>query len=209
MRRPTRNVAIVIGVLLLIAGAAGTYLVLRGDDSSTVAVEPPLAPVVEEPADTETVPADETTEATEHDEQPVEDAEPDDSTPTGVIRAHWNAISAGDFDAAFDLLSASYRARIDRSQWVADHENYSPRVYVRLVNFLQALRGGQAYVFADVFTRDTGSLGDSSVCNRFAGKVRVIKRGDAWRYVPDGGGDTFDKDDVLSRTDPNCRRLFG
>jgi ribosomal protein L40E len=207
--RPPKYAAIAAVALLLAGGATGAFLLLRADerDVAPVAVEPPAPPAaIDEPAQTLPTPeTDEQTQTGETDETPPAD----DSSPTGVLRAHWQAIADHDYDAAFDLLSADYRGRVSRARWVGDHEGYAPRVYVRLVDFLQPLPGAQAYVFADVFTRDTGSLGDSSVCNRFAGKVRVVKRGQLWRYVPGAAGDTFGKKAVLRRSDPNCGRLFG
>ncbi len=215
--RPPRNLAIGLAVLLLASVATGGYLVSRGDDSGDVrnaagaptqpAEQPPPADV-EEPEVVTTDPETDATESTTTAEEPPAEPEITSNSPTGVIRAHWSAIGEHDYESAFDLLSSGYRANVSRSRWVDDHATYAPRVYVKFVGFLQALAGGQAYVFADVYTRDTGSRGDGSVCNRFAGKVRVIKSGGEWRYAPDATGDTFDSKGTMSRSNPSCRRLF-
>ena len=130
------------------------------------------------------------------------------NSPTGVIRAHWRAIGRRDYDGAYDLLSAEYRGRVSKTDWVGAHERDAPRVYVRRVAFVKSLPGSEASVFADVYTRDTGSRGDSSACIRFAGRVRVVGRGGRWRYRPGAAGDTFERRPVGSRSDPGCRRLF-
>jgi len=69
---------------------------------------------------------------------------------------------------------------------------------------VRPLAGRQAFVFADIYTRDAGG---GSACNRFVGTVRVIQRGRVWRYQPGAAGDTFDRRTV-PRSNRNCRRLF-
>ena len=215
--RPPRNLAIGLAVLLLAAVVTGGYLLSRGDDADDVRTaagaptqpaEQPAPDVVEGPEVLTTDPETDSTQSTATTEEPPAEPETTSNSPTGVIRAHWSAIGEHDYESAFDLLSSGYRANVSRSRWVDDHASYAPRVYVKFVRFLQALTGGQAYVFADIYTRDTGSRGDGSICNRFAGKVRVVKRGGEWRYAPDATGDTFDSKGSLSRSNPSCRRLF-
>jgi hypothetical protein len=184
--RLTPNAVIALAVLLLVLVVAGILILTSGDDAPQVRARS-QPPVNEAPPPAPT---------------PASDA-----SPTGVIRAHFRAIADRDYDRAYDLLSAEYRGRVSRTNWVGTHKRDAPRVYIKRVKLVSSLPGGQAFVFADIYTRDTGSGGDSTACIHFAGKVRVAKRGDAWRYRPGAAGDTFDRNTV-ARSNRSCRRLF-
>jgi hypothetical protein len=179
--RPTPTMVIAAAVVLLLLLVTGGILLLTGGDDA-----PPRRAATPPP--------------------PAQDPPPPppDNSPTGVIRRHWRAIAAHDYDDAYDLLSSDYRGRVSRAEWVGSHKRAAPRVHIRLV---RKLPGGQRYVFADIVTRDTGSGGDSSVCRRFVGKVRVIQQGGNWRYRPNAPGDTFTRR-TLPRSNRSCGRLF-
>jgi hypothetical protein len=179
--------ALLVGGAILLVLVTGLVLLTCGDDEPPPGTQPP-PPAVSDPPPAPPAAAD--------------------ATATGVIRAHWRAIGERDYDRAYDLLSADYRGRVSRGEWVGSHERAAPRVYARRIQFSKALSDGEAFVFADIITRDTGSSSDSSSCIRFAGIVRVIRRGDVWRYRPGGAGDTFERKGALARGDRRCGRLF-
>ncbi len=179
--------ALLVGGAILLVLVTGLLILTCGDDTPQRRSVPP-PPAVDAP--------------------PPAAPRADDATATGVIRAHWRAIRERDYDRAYNLLSADYRRRVSRANWVGSHERATPRVYARRIQFSKALSDGESLVFADIYTRDTGSSGDSSACIHFSGNVRVIRRGSVWRYRPDGAGETFERKGVLSRSDRRCGRLF-
>lgn len=217
--RPSRPLALALFALLVAGAAAGGYALsggrgsrgdtagLRDGAASQVAPAPNPYPSDEPQAANSTATATpEVAPATDPDVEAR--AKPRLNSPTGVIRAHWSAIDDGRYEHAFALFSSEYRARTSEGLWVAGHRADAPRVRIGLVRYRKALPDGQAWVFADVYTRDTGSRKDSSRCKRWAGTVRVVKQQGRWRYASGAAGDTWDRKAWLTRGDPGCRELF-
>jgi len=190
-RRPPAALLIALVALVASGAAAAVYLVaFRGEDSSSKAAATATATPQIEPSS-----------------QPAVETPPDANSATGVIRAHWDAIGARKYEDAYELFSAGYQSRTRKGPWTSDITSFKPRVKIRRVRFMTSLASSQAWVFADVVTRDVGPRGDSSVCNRFAGRVRVVKQSGTWRYAPNAPGHTFHRA-ALARDDPRCRGLF-
>lgn len=187
--RPTKGLIVGLVALLALCGAGGAYLLTRGgDEPKVVATTPPPAKAPPPP--------------------PAKPAQPTSNSPVGVIRSHWRAIAAGDFDKAYGLFSKEYKAKTAKQRWVSVHEQFAPKVRIGDIHRVQSLPGNQAFVFADIFSRDTGERGDDKICVRFVGKVRVVRQGGKWRYFADGPGDTFVSKGTLPSSEKRCKPLF-
>ncbi|MBA3747130.1 MAG: zinc ribbon domain-containing protein [Solirubrobacterales bacterium] len=186
--RPGKGLIIGLVALLALCGAGGAYLLTRGDEKPKAVAAPPPPPQAPPPT--------------------AKPAQPTANSPVGVIRTHWRAIAAGDFDKAYGLFSKEYKAKTAKDRWVGDHEDFAPKVGIGVIRRVQSLPGSQAFVFADIYSRDTGSRGDDKVCVRFVGKVRVVRQGGRWRYWADGPGDTFVSKGALQSSDKRCKPLF-
>ncbi|MDX6571155.1 MAG: hypothetical protein QOC86_311 [Gaiellales bacterium] len=184
-RRPPRLLVIVLLVLLVVGAVSAIVLTRGGEPKPTATVAPQQQQLP----------------------RPPPPAGP--NSPAGVIRAHWNAIGGGDYRRAYALFSTQYKQQAAERGWVGQHRRDRPRVHIGDIHRVASLPGQQAFVFADIYSRDTGSIGDHSACIRFAGKVRVIRQGGRWRYWAQGPGQTFQRKTSPSPDDKRCKPLFG
>ena len=221
--RPSRPVGVAIAAVLVVAAAGSAYALTRPDDGGGTAQQPAAVPETVEPEPvpdeqaavdpTATTPGDPapptaSTTTTTPTTSAGQAGNTNPNTPTGVIRAHWTAISEGDYSEAYQLFSSHYRRRTSEYRWAGAEADFAPKIHINNVLYLRQLPGLQAFVLVDILTRDTGPKGDSSKCNRFAGKVRVIKENGDWRYWAIGPGATWGKRPGLSRSDARCQSLF-
>lgn len=129
----------------------------------------------------------------------------DSTSPTGTVRAHWEAIAAGDYPSAYAQLSSQFREEASLEDWTSDMREKAPRVNLVRVQFLRALDGDNAEVAVEVVTRNA----DEAQCVRFDGRVRVVRENDVWRYRAGGRGDTFTRRETLPASDARCAPLVG
>lgn len=129
----------------------------------------------------------------------------DSTSPTGTVRAHWEAIAAGDYPSAYAQLSSQFREEASLEDWTSDMREKAPRVNLVRVQFLRALDGDNAEVAVEVVTRNA----DEAQCVRFDGRVGVVKENDVWRYWAGGRGDTFTRRETLPASDARCASLVG
>lgn len=170
---PPRRVIVggIAGTAVLLVGVLATVL-LTGDNPSA-------------PADA--------------DRAPVTGSD-DSTTPTGTVRAHWEAIGAGDYPSAYGQLSSQFREESSLEDWTSDLQDQAPRVNLEQVQFLRALDDENAEIAVEVVTRDA----DEPECVRFDGRVRVVKEDEIWRYWSGGPGDTFMRRESLPADDARC-----
>jgi opacity protein-like surface antigen len=113
---------------------------------------------------------------------------PDVSTPSGVVLAYAEAEQRGDGAAAWDLLTASTRARADRDQFlVRVGQNGPGRTSVYLSTEAEQVTGDMASVVLARTSRDGGGIfSASSYTMRTI--VRLTREPAGWRISlpPDG-----------------------
>ncbi len=151
---------------------------------------------------------------------PTEPSEPTEQTttaatsPTRAFREHWAARSQAQWDEAYRLLGARYKATNPKSRWIRGQQDYEPRVNVRRVTYVTSVAPGIAELSVEVITRDLGPLGNPRTCNRFYGRVRMIRENGEWRYDANNpresrSGGFRGQKKPITRDDLRCRRLFG
>ncbi|MBW3602936.1 MAG: zinc ribbon domain-containing protein [Actinobacteria bacterium] len=175
---PPRNLAIGGGAVavMLVVAVLGVVLLAGGDDSEPQAQD--RAPVT---------------------------GSTDSTSPTGTVRAHWEAIAAGDYPSAYAQLSSDFRDDESLDDWASSMRQKSPGVNLLKVQFLRALDSDNAEVAVEVVTRNA----DEPECVRFDGRVRVVKENDVWRYWAGGPGDTFTRRETVPASDGRCAPLGG
>jgi hypothetical protein len=167
-----------VAVVALVVGGLATFLLARDDSSE--ATREGAAPAI---------------------------GNADPTTPTGTVRAHWEAIGVGDYEAAYAQLSDRFREDNPREEWVDDLRADAPVVNLVGVSFLRALDSENAELAVEVVTRDTAGEAGERECVRFDGRVRVVNQDGLWRYRADGPGDSFERRGELPPTDPRCEPL--
>jgi hypothetical protein len=107
------------------------------------------------------------------------------TSPSAVLRRHFERLNAGDYDGAFELLSSRYRA--DNPNWAAQPSRAKPVLNVAEVGPATFGRG-TARVPIKFYGRDRVDTGRSDTqCRRFEGDARMVREGRAWRYDPGDG----------------------
>jgi hypothetical protein len=105
---------------------------------------------------------------------------PGPPAPAVVIRRHFEHLDAGEYAAAFHLMTLAYRRRVRR--WPAKRAQDVPRV--RLLDVGPSHVGlDQARVFVRFAGHDT--YGDTA-CRHFGGWVHLVLEDGRWRYDPPG-----------------------
>lgn len=127
----------------------------------------------------------------------------DSTTPTGTVRAHWEAVAGGDYPSAYAQLAPDFREDSSLEGWTGDLRSKDPRVNLVRVEYLRALDSESAEVAVEVVSRNA----DDQECLRRDGRVRVVKANDLWRYSPGREGDTFTRRESLPGTDARCAPL--
>jgi hypothetical protein len=174
-------VAIIVGVLLVAgAGVAAAVLLTRGHShhptNSFVGTVPTTTTVTEAAA------APTTTEAT----TPTA-ASPAPATlpvPSMTIKRHLEELGAGEYSAAFALMSQAYRSGNPR--WVENREQGDPEIAIVGVG-PPHYNGSSARVYVKFYARDrNATTGSDTHCRLFKGLVEMVGGGDQWRYEPSG-----------------------
>ncbi len=121
------------------------------------------------------------------------------NSPTRILRRHFQRLSSGDYDAAYELLSSRYRD--SNPNWTQQPSEAQPLVNVVAIG-PSRISGGQARVPITFYARDRNSTSRSDTkCRRFSGDARLVKEGAAWRYDPTSN--PYDATVVDSAT-PEC-----
>lgn len=116
---------------------------------------------------------------------PPRDSRASGTSPSAVLRRHFERLNAGDYDGAFELLSSRYRA--DNPNWAAQPSRAKPVLNVAEVGPATFGRG-TARVPIKFYGRDRVDTGRSDTqCRRFEGDARMVREGRAWRYDPGDG----------------------
>jgi hypothetical protein len=145
---------------------------------------------------------DDSSESTQATRAPVTGST-DSTTPTGTVRAHWEAIAGGDYPSAYAQLASNFREDSSLEQWTGDLRSKDSSVNLVRVQYLRALDSENAEVGVEVVSRNA----DEEECLRRDGRVRVVKENDIWRYSPGSEGDTFTRRESLPATDARCAPL--
>ena len=104
--------------------------------------------------------------------------------PAGAIRSHLEDLQKGEYQAAFELMSAKYRR--ENPDWASTREAAAPTI--RIVNIQPpSYSHGAAFVYVDFYAQDANPTpGSDTYCREFKGVVEVIGGGTTWRYNPHG-----------------------
>jgi hypothetical protein len=132
----------------------------------------------------------------------------DPTTPTGTVRAHWEALGVGDYAAAHAQLSRQFREDNPGDEWTAARREEVPAINLLQVRLLRALDDENAEVAVELIRRDTAAGDEAGECVRFDGRVRVVRQDDVWRYWANGPDDSFERRGTLPQTDPRCEPLL-
>jgi hypothetical protein len=102
--------------------------------------------------------------------------------PATVLRRHLTALGSGDYDAAFALLTLSFRARAPR--WAAQRRQADPAISIQSIG-TATISGASADVPVTFYARDrVATTGSDTRCRRFAGTAHMVRTGSQWRYDP-------------------------
>lgn len=120
------------------------------------------------------------------------------SGPAAVMREHLDDINSGNYQQAFALMSASYRAQ--NPSWLSNHTRANPGITVISVG-QPSLSSKGAEVPVDFYARDRNpTSGSDTNCREFTGTVTVIQTHGVWRYDPAGTLTST----IVPRRHPNC-----
>jgi hypothetical protein len=175
--RSTRaNVVVAAAVVAVLAGGALTALLVNGSKTepqgraALVVVTGPLFTGVE--TYSTVAPA----------QPPLPLPATPASGPVAVIRSHYDHIAAGEFGAAFNLFTRSYRSSVPN--WVSIRAAAQPRIHVTGLTLVSG-DGGTARVQVKLYARDSSPVaGSDTQCRRFEGVVVLKREEGAWRYSP-------------------------
>jgi hypothetical protein len=104
--------------------------------------------------------------------------------PAGAIRGHLEDLENGRYQAAFDLMTAGYRAQ--NPQWASVREEADPTIRIAAVG-APHYGSGDASVYVDFYAQDTNATpGSDTYCRQFTGTVELVKHGSTWQYDPYG-----------------------
>ena len=119
--------------------------------------------------------------------------------PSSTIRRHFEDLDNGDYEAAFGLMSRSYRA--ENPNWVGSRSTADPMIDIVDVG-TTVYGGGHARVYVKLYARDRNpSEGSDTQCRRFEGIAELVAEDGAWRYERKGNGFSAI---VEPSGDPNC-----
>lgn len=109
------------------------------------------------------------------------------NSPSGIVKRHFEHITDGEYDAAYQLFSSNYKSTVSESSWTAQPQAAQPYVNVLEAGPTRFVGNGVAYVHVKFFGHDRNDTSRSNTgCNRFVGDVRMVKEGASWRYDPGG-----------------------
>jgi hypothetical protein len=176
--------AIVIGVLLLAGGGVAAAVLLtrshsRHLPSTIVGTTLPTTTVTETTSSTPGQAEGTTSTAA---------TPPSPSTalpaPSMTIKRHFQELGAGEYAAAFALMSRAYRSA--NPNWLENREQGDPEIAIIGVG-PPHYNGSSAHVYVRFYARDrNATTGSDTQCRLFKGFVEMIGGGDQWRYEPSG-----------------------
>jgi len=100
------------------------------------------------------------------------------ATPAAVLRAHYEHLDAGEYAAAFQLMTRRYRREV--KDWVAIRAHGASRIQLLKLGPTRT-HGGSARVFVRFAAHDT--VGDTT-CRHFGGWAHMVREHGRWRYDP-------------------------
>lgn len=116
------------------------------------------------------------------------------SGPDETIREHLEDLQNGDYQGAFELMSARYRG--ENPSWPSVRGAADPTIHIVTVGSPD-YRSGTAHVYVDFYAQDAHpTAGSDTYCREFKGTVELISEEGAWRYSPYG-------DNLRSQLQPN------
>jgi hypothetical protein len=119
-------------------------------------------------------------------------------SPEAVLRAHYNHLDAGEYAAAFALMSPRYRRALPR--WPANRATADPGIDLIDMGPTR-IRGSEAFVAVTFFARDRVNVKHSDTkCRRFEGTAHLRRFGTVWRYDPPDDYSVR----VVHRSNPAC-----
>jgi hypothetical protein len=152
-----------------------------GTDPSTSTPTPDDTLVEETPTPEET---------TTPEESPTPEATPRPpkaNSPAGALRRHFESITAGDYGAAFEMMSTRYRAA--NPNWTQQPSEAEPYINLAETGPTRFVGPGSARVYVKFYGHDRYAAGKSdTACRRFEGEARMSKENGRWRY---DGGDNY------------------
>jgi hypothetical protein len=106
------------------------------------------------------------------------------AAPVRLLRKHFRSLDNGNYQAAFRLMSARYRAT--SPSWPSARADASPSIHI-VTTRKPAYGSGTADVFILFYARDSYDTPNSDTqCRRFWGTAHLIRVGGTWRYDPLG-----------------------
>lgn len=121
------------------------------------------------------------------------------ANPAAVIKQHFEDIHSGNYQAAFEIMTARYRAQ--NPAWASDHQAAGSGINVISVGAPQ-YGSGDAQVPVDIYARDRHATpGSDTKCREFTGTAHMVQESGDWRYDP---STSSLNDTVVPSTNPNC-----
>lgn len=177
VRRPL--VIGVMAVLVACAGGIGLGVAMTRDNSSSSSLAAPNHST-ELPGSGDVGQTDATVDPAVIPEPVVQP--PITDGPSRILRRHLQRLNSHDYDAAYELMSASYRSKVPT--WVDVRAAAEPLINVVDVG-KAVVSETTARVPITFYARDTVKVRRSdTTCRRFAGTAHMIKDGSDWRYDP-------------------------
>ena len=119
--------------------------------------------------------------------------------PAAIITQHLENLDAGEYRAAFELLTSGYQSR--NPNWVSERRAARPRINIISIGTPQS-GDGEAQVPVEFYARDRNATQASDTqCRRFDGDVHIVRESGQWRYDPSAS--TLDTT-VVASSDSNC-----
>lgn len=104
--------------------------------------------------------------------------------PVRTIETHYHRLDRGDYEGAFAMFTAEYRAQ--NPSWADYRRIADPMVHIVRVGRPQ-VSGGQARVPIVFYARDRHpSPGSDTICRRFSGTAELSLTSAGWRFDPAG-----------------------
>ena len=114
--------------------------------------------------------------------------------PGTTIREHLEDLQNGDYQGAFELMSARYRG--ENPSWPTVRGAADPIVHIVDIGSPD-YRSDAAHLYVDFYAQDSHpTMGSDTYCREFTGTVELISQDGAWRYNPYG-------DNLHSKLQPN------
>lgn len=114
--------------------------------------------------------------------------------PSLTMRQHLEDLGDGEYEAAFNLMSAAYRD--ENSDWPTIREEADPTIQIVTVDAPSVI-GNRAYVYVDFYAKDSyPTRGSDTGCREFKGTAELVRGGTVWQYEPLG-------DNLKSSLQPN------